>query len=199
MCRFQNSFYETARKGGQLLSTCLIASKNAALDEFADVRDDSTKMEVAMACFLYVGTDALLEGNCDDARLKATFARYIEQHIAVELKQTQALMNWQKVEYTYQADLHTLVKFFRHRIPCTCLDEKYEEVKSIAKMGLCYNNPKCSIPDNRVERSKTKYCSRCRRLTYCSRECQEAHWMTHKPDCDKDSATIAKFEAKRQE
>ena len=194
MCAIQYSFIKGVRCGDRSLSDCLIAAKNAALDEFADIRDDPTKLEVAMACFLYVGTDALLEGNYDDARVKATFARYIEQYIAVMLKQTQALPNWQKIEYTYEADLHTLVKFFRHRIPCSCLDEKYEEVKHITKMGHCWN-PQCSIPDRTVERSKAKYCSRCRSVTYCSRECQVADWTEHKPYCDRDAARIAEFEA----
>ncbi|KAK7734365.1 hypothetical protein SLS57_000059 [Botryosphaeria dothidea] len=26
-------------------------------------------------------------------------------------------------------------------------------------------------------------CSRCRAVAYCSKDCQYAHWPTHKPDC----------------
>ena len=97
-------------------------------------------------------------------------------------KQTPASYNVPKLGETYKADEHTLVKFFRNRIPCSCLDEKYEEMKNIAKMGLCCN-PDCNVPEGRVERSKTMYCSQCRNATYCSRECQIADWTSHKSGC----------------
>ena len=147
-----------------------------------------------MSYLLCDGVQFYLEGSYDLARDTATMIRILEQYIAIELHRTQALYNWPKVEDTYYADLHTLVKFYRHRIPCSCLDEKYEEVKDIPKMGFCYN-PECSIPNRELERSKTKCCSRCRDVTYCSRECQVADWSRHKPICDENADRIAKFEA----
>mmetsp|Transcript_4491 Transcript_4491/g.5717 ORF Transcript_4491/g.5717 Transcript_4491/m.5717 type:complete len:83 (-) Transcript_4491:55-303(-) len=74
---------------------------------------------------------------------------------------------------------------------------KYKEVKDTAKLGFCYN-PECTIPNGQVERSKTFYCSRCRNVTYCSRDCQKADSTIHKHECDKFIAEIAKFEAKKQ-
>ena len=197
---FGSSFCALLGKSGNYtVSQCLTGAKNGTM-EFADVWQDSAKLEIVMSCNLCMGTQDLLEGHYHNARIHATFARYFEQYIAVELKQTQALLKWPKIEEAYfETDLHTLVKFFRHRIPCSCLDEKYDEVKHIPKMGDCYNYPQCDFPNGRVERSKTKYCSRCRNATYCSRECQKAHWTKHKPECDIDCAMIAKFEAKRQE
>ena len=174
----------------------LVAAKKATMDEFADMWEDSTKLEIVISCYLRAGTHNLLEGKYQYARLFATYARYFEQYIAVELKQSQAIIDWPKIVDTHEADLHTLVSFFRHRIPCSCLDEKYQEVKKITKLGHCIN-PQCSTPDNRVERSKAKYCSRCLCATYCSRECQEANWPRHKPDCDKFAAMISIFEAKQ--
>ena len=145
-----------------------------------------------------MGTENTLEGHYGAAQINATCVRYFEQHIAVELKQSQALPNHPKIGEMYDADLHTLVKFYRSRIPCSCLDEKYEDVKSITKMGDCHNEPKCNYVNGRVERSKTMYCSRCRCATYCSRDCQEAHWAIHKQYCDEYAEVIAKFEAKQQ-
>ena len=164
---------------------------------FADVWHDSAKMKIAMSVCFCVGTQSMLDGDYLNARECAVFARYFEQYIAVELKQTQALKNLPKVEDTFFGDNHTLVKFYRHRIPCSCLDKKYEEVKHITKMGRCYN-PQCSIPGRSLERSKTKYCSRCRCITYCSRECQIAHWTEHKPNCDINAAIVAKFEDRQR-
>ena len=28
-------------------------------------------------------------------------------------------------------------------------------------------------------------CSKCEKVVYCDRECQSAHWKTHRPDCKK--------------
>ncbi len=184
--------------GGELLY--LTAAKDDTMDEFADIWHDIAKLKMAISYCLSKGTQDLLDGKLlshSDARKNATCVRYFQQHIAVELKQTQALFNWPKICDTRYADEHTLVKFFRKRIPCSCLNEKYEEVKHITKKGIC-NNEECSTQSRWVDRSRTKYCSRCRCVAYCSRECQEAHWSEHKTDCDVYAATVAKFEAKQQ-
>ena len=198
MTAFYSSFRGVLKCGGRLLQERLIGARKATMDEFAEVWHDLSKMEMAISCFLSIGTQAMLDGNHKHARDFATFTRYFEQYIAAELKQTQALMNWPKIGETYIGDNHTLVKFYRRRISCSCLDEKYQEVKSITKMGFCYNRRCSSTPGRRVERSKAKYCSRCRCATYCSRECQEADWTKHKPNCDKRAAIKAKFVATQQ-
>ena len=45
-----------------------------------------------------------------------------------------------------------MVKLFRHSIPCSCLEKKYEEVKTITKLGSCYS-PHCKFPNGITERS----------------------------------------------
>ncbi len=185
-----NEAVDAVKGSGASLLQCLTAARDATLDEYADVWNDSAKMKIAISFFLCAGTNVILEGNYDDARGWAVNARYFEQFIAVALKQTQAVHNIPKLGETCKADMHTLVKFFRRRIPCSCLNDKYEEVKHTPKMGHCYN-VYCKHPEGRVERSKTMYCRRCRCAVYCSRECQVAHWSTHKPDCDCNVETIA--------
>ena len=175
------------------LSQCLIQAQKDMADELAEVWIDSAKLTLTASFFLCDGTQAVLEGKYDHARDCATIARYFEQYIAVAVKQTQALVNWPKLRETHIADLHTLVKFFRHRIPCSCLDEKYEEVKHITKMGLCYNLQCKFCAGGMTERSKTKCCSRCRNANYCSQKCQEVDWLRHKADCDRFAAIIDKF------
>ena len=182
-----------------IVMNCLWEAHSATKDIYAEVWQNSVEMILAKSFLLRMGAEAILVGKYDEARDHAAVARFFEQYIAVMLKQAEAVFNWTKMNETYQADLHTLVKFFRHRIPCSCLDEKYEEVKHITKVGFCYN-PKCKFDctGGGMERSITKYCSRCRWLTYCSRECQVADWKRHKPDCDKCAAIIAEFEAFKQ-
>ena len=197
---FHSSLIDGLRCGRRTFAECLVDARSATFEEFADAWYDLAKMEVALSHLLSGGTKSILVGNYNIVRETAAIARFFEEIIAVDLKETQALPNWPKICDTFFSDMHTLVKFFRHRIPCSCLDEKYEEVKSIAKMGFCYN-PQCKfclkLNGERVERSKTKYCSRCRCVTYCSRECQEADWSRHKSICDNKAAIIARFEDKR--
>ncbi len=99
------------------------------------------------------------------------------------------ILNW---------DEHTLVAYFRKRIPCKCLDEKYKEVKSITKMSVCMN-PECSLPGRKVERKGMLHCIRCRQRYYCSRECQEAAWPMHKEFCNQYVDKQAAFEAKQKD
>ncbi len=186
---FMNKFSQIYYLGvgsGIYFEISLKKAQIATLGEFADVWKDSVKMEMAISYCLRHGTQHILEGNYDDARDFATFARYFEQNIAVKLDQKRALFNWQKIMETLYSDQHTLVKFFRRRIPCSCLDKKYEEVKHIIKLGICCS-PQCKFGDKtsgeRVERCKTMYCSRCRSVAYCSRECQRVDWLTHRPYC----------------
>mmetsp|Transcript_29811 Transcript_29811/g.46743 ORF Transcript_29811/g.46743 Transcript_29811/m.46743 type:complete len:281 (+) Transcript_29811:231-1073(+) len=194
---FHKSFQE-AVIGDLTLSNCLLAANSAAMDKFPEVRNDSAKMGSVISYFLWSGTEHFLEDNYGSAKVAATIARFIEQFIAVELKLTQAELNWPKIEeMLIRSDVHTLVKFFRHRIPCSCLDEKYEEVKNTAKMGICYNEH-CNLPNRTTERSKTMYCSRCRCATYCSRECQKTAWKVHKSNCDKVAKIQAQFDARQQ-
>ena len=192
--KFHSSFITSNKRN---LEFRLQAAEDATMPEFADVLKDLDKMETAISCFLCLGTQNLLESNYDGSTTCATIARICDQYIAVDLKQTQALPNRPKLYETYYADLHTLVKFFRHRIPCSCLDKMYEEVKHITKISIC-GNPQCSIPRRKVDRSKTKYCSRCRNVSYCSRECQEADWSRHKATCDEFVAMKAEFDAKQK-
>jgi len=97
----------------------------------------------------------------------------------------------------FAGDEHTLVSFFGKRIPCACLDEKYEVVKSIAKVGLCAN-PKCSLPDRKATRDKMLYFTQCRLENYCSRECQVAHWKIHKEYCQVAASALAEVKMRHK-
>ena len=194
---FRREFNKYSVRDGVSIAYCLGFALDATKAEFAEVWNDAAKMKIAISVLLCNGTQDVLDGKHDDARDFAIIARFFEQYIAVRLKESQALIAWPKLEETHYADMHTLVKFFWRRIPCSCLDEKYEEVKSITKMGFCFR-PQCLFFDIMTERSNTKYCSRCRNATYCSRKCQEADWLRHKPDCGKCAAMKAEFEAKQQ-
>ena len=81
-------------------------------------------MEMAISVCLCSGTQQYLDGNYENARDMATFAKFFEQHIAVEVKQTEALLNWPKITDTHHADLHTLVKILPASHPLLLLEQE---------------------------------------------------------------------------
>ena len=101
----------------------------------------SSKMEVLISILLSRGTQMILDGGVDNltARLNAMLAFYFEDYLAVEVHKTRGVACPTKVIELEGADDHTLVSYYKKRIPCSCLDKKYKEVKSVKKMGLCYN------------------------------------------------------------
>lgn len=148
--------------------------------KYAAVWNDVARMEELIFVLLGLGTHHILNGCNDDATEKALFAYYFYQHIAVYLEKTQPEIKWHRIE-ELSCDSHTLVSFYRKNIPCSCLNEIYEHVKSIPKTGIC-DYPNC--PDREVEKKKMKCCTGCRKMTcYCSSACRKAHWPEHKHCC----------------
>ena len=75
--------------------------------------------------------------------------------------------------------LRDLLKIYRKRTTCSCLKKMHLETrKTQPKIGSCYN---CG---QKKERTLLSVCSKCRVSHYCSRECQIAHWPSHKCYCD---------------
>ncbi len=172
----------------------LKAVHEATAEKYADVY--SSKLESIVSIFSAVGTEAFLRGDINSAQLYAALTCHFEELIAVYIGKTKALVNWTKILELDRADDHTLAKFFRKRIPCHCLDEKYKEVKSVKKMGMCYNL-NCSQPGRKAERSKMLCCTRCGAANYCSIECQKNDWKKHKEICANIAEEKAAFQAKQ--
>ncbi len=161
------------------LPSRITAGIEATSVKYAAVWNDVAKMEEVISVCLSLGTQNILNGRDDAAAEYASFAHYFYQHVAVYLKKTRSEIKWHRIR-DLSCDPHTLVSFYRKRIPCSCLDEIYEEVKSIPKTGLC-DYPNC---DRKVERKKMKACTGCRKMTwYCSPACRKAHWPEHKHCC----------------
>lgn len=71
-----------------------------------------------------------------------------------------------------------LAKFFTRRNGCSCLKQKYKDIKADQpKKGQC---AKCSEVK---DRAKLMLCQGCKVTNYCSKKCQRADWANHKQYC----------------
>ncbi len=174
--------YEEKADADMNIGMVLTTSFLSLYEKYPEVCKDSDKMDLVASYCLYTGTEQLLLGIADNARVYATFACFFDEMKEVFLNVAQATPNWTKAIELNTADEHTLVQYFRKRNPCSCLDGKYNEAKSITKMGRCCNST-CTLPDKKAKRGAMFYCTGCRLANYCSRECQVADWGRHKEGC----------------
>lgn len=187
--------YNDEDKWDRNLKTALKGSFETTFEKYAAVWTNLEKLEWVISCILFVATKHVLNGNMSQACINVCVGNFFEQHVAVTFRHSQPTIEEAKMLELSNADSHTLVSYLRKRIPCSCLDKKYKEVKHIKKTGECCS-PYC--PDARVERSKMLVCTRCRRAFYCSRECQKAAWQIHKANCERNAAIQANFDAEKK-
>lgn len=163
----------------------LVAATKATMQDYEEVFQDPDKLQLIISHFLMIGTNFILSANNDNARWSASFAKFFQyvrdeaDHFRNGAEQAQGAS---KISELQSADEHTLVKFFKSRISCSCLDEKYKQVKHITKIGICLN-PGCKLPDNKVARNDMVCCTRCSLVNYCCRECQVDDWRRHRKEC----------------
>ena len=191
---FINAYIDVFRTTNKVAEGCVTAYE-ATEDEYAEVY--ASKLDTVISLLLARGTHCILDGDNSQARTYAFLASHFEEILVLCLYRTKTTANSTNPTELGRADDHTLVSYYRKRIPCGCLDEKYKEVKSVKKMGMCYN-PNCSLPDHgRVERSKMFSCARCGDVNYCSVECQRADWKKHKQYCVETAEKKAELNAEQ--
>lgn len=98
-----------------------------------------------MHCIILLQAQFILEGDSGGrpggcAAIAYAFGQVAATMKEMKLKEAEEgelfILNSRLYELN-NADEHTLVEYFATRIPCSCLDEKYEQVKSITKTGIC--------------------------------------------------------------
>jgi hypothetical protein len=168
----------------------------ATMSRFAECWASIDIISMVQSYFLWLGTDRILNEKQSSftSNMCAYIVRIIEQDIEYQragLFRNLDKETWERTLNCWLSKAHeliwandrALVSFFRKRIHCKCLDEKNEERKGQTKSSMCYHD-KCKFNRfQRVEKSKTMCCSRCRSAHYCSRDCQVADWPRHKLYC----------------
>lgn len=83
-----------------------------------------------------------------------------------------------KVRHLWQDSEKEVIKFFHKRNGCGCLKKKYDKLRNQTSMGNCYY---CR---QSFKRKKFMLCVQCKNRQYCSKDCQRAHWPTHRIFCE---------------
>jgi hypothetical protein len=140
---FVTSFNSAVHCGEDALS-CLSEGYKAAEAKYKKEIKSTSKIErIFSQFFLSAGTKSVLDGNYDGGRISAMAAKSEESISAMAAKNEESAhkqgssVDCAALMELFISDEHTLVNFFRKRSPCSCLDDKYEEVKSIPKTGYC--------------------------------------------------------------
>ena len=118
-------------------------------------------MEWLVAAFISIGTEAnivLNKVNCRFSFSAATgFSESLKQYLEREIYKSQPLFYMARVNDLLIGDDRRRVSYLKKRIPCSCLDAKFKELKSLPKMGMCCAAD-CSFPKRRVKLSAMLSC-----------------------------------------
>lgn len=69
-------------------------------------------------------------------------------------------------------------------------------------MNNCGNtcgNKNCKMEEGQLKQAQLLLCGKCKKIHYCSRECQKAHWSVHKPICKKSTELVDPINGAKKE
>ena len=189
--RFINTFYQEWSKSPAKDDDTppLMRAVATTLMEFQEVWRNKIYLEAVKAHLVSHGTEMILQSEFNDAALELacaiiTMDNYDPDSFSRTLRQPLPDKEYMKNRDLSQGCGRSLVQFYSKRIPCSCLDKKYAALKAQRKTGVC------TYCEQRKEHSRLMMCSQCRRQQYCSKECQVAHWTSHKEECEEYSGKL---------
>ena len=83
-----------------------------------------------------------------------------------------------------KATKNSLIKFYKARVPCSCLKEEKEEKpkkKEVEQFGYC-SFAGCG---EKKPLARLSACAGCQSVTYCCVDCQRNDWPEHSKDCQR--------------
>jgi len=175
-----HKFIEAALEGAKNSSQESLICRT--IGNYPNVWNDSVSLDWIASAFTTIGTELVLQYATNDPYhylciTKAiSYSEYLTQHVAT-LNKSQPNIYFARIDDLIFADMRRIISYLKKRIPCSCLDAKYKEVKSLPKMGLC------STCKGKFELSSLMSCGSCRKKHYCSVACQAADWESHKGLC----------------
>ena len=154
-------------------------AKNMYSQKYQKIWSNSDRLNWMVSALIAIGTELVLQGapvSCLGLEVIA-HSETLNQYLLAKVHKIQPAMNCSRILDLQHADMLRSVSYMKKRIPCSCLDAKYKEVKSLPKKSVC---SKCA---KKVGLSSLMSCESCRKAHYCSKACQEGEWKFHKVEC----------------
>ena len=173
-----------------LVAACMWANQNLWRMGFEKVGSDADLRSTMKGFLVSFGTDYILRGETSKGICVAGFTQNLENidnspPSTISYHQLAQEGKSMMVRDILEGGERAAVIFFHKRLSCSCLQEKYEQLKDTPKVGKCMH---CEV---QKERKQLMLCIRCKFGQYCSKECQVADWPCHKEDCRKRSCRPA--------
>jgi hypothetical protein len=126
-----------------------------------------------------MAADWALKSDYKMARIAALHGLFMET-AGSRLLDKEGMLKWGQDESKLLSD-RGLICWLNKKIPCRCLNEARRQArKNLPSTGFCMMFRGCGMILPKTELMK---CSGCKIYEYCSRDCQKAHWETHKEFC----------------
>lgn len=119
------------------------------LQHYPEVWEDTTMRKMAIDIMLRMGTNAILHGGdeLDEEQFELGFAGLgvfrilmLERYDGERTLDTTVQSAWATFRDLNGDRLREIIRFYSERIRCSCLKEKYAEIKrSGPKMGQCFH------------------------------------------------------------
>ena len=165
---------KNAQEGCHLAACAeLIDSLQHRLEIF---RSDSSKRELLLSALLSLGTEYLLK---EEDRYTIMAASVVVAYLRVDGFGSEFNLNktGDIAEDLICNRVRTTVQFFNKKLRCSCLKQKWQQVRGEQKIGHCQH---CL---ETMKSTAVSLCSGCRMVSYCSSRCQRADWPAHRDKC----------------
>lgn len=179
---FFHSYLENNAKP-ESMNTLVNGALKTAYDKFPEVITNKNYLEIIKKSMISNGVSSLQEGTPEMSLTIVSALLLIDSYTPSCPARPGTFICPDPKKMLRSKDIlngcrRSLVKFFVNQIPCNCLDDLYDRVKSTTpKMSLC---PGCQ---QRKERKSMLVCTGCERVQYCSKACQLAFVPKHKQKC----------------
>jgi len=141
-------------------------------------------IKLANACLGLVKMCECVADSCLDRKCKSEHLAVNDAFISVILGIKEITKFSAAGDTLYQAFSALAIKY--SHILKNNLMESSSDYRLVELLTLITTVSQCSNPTCPFENSSSidlKQCSRCSSVTYCSRDCQLAHWPNHKSSC----------------
>jgi hypothetical protein len=153
-----------------------------------EVFDNDMYRKWAIDILVRIGIKACADDHEDGTKAAKSYALYIMHlesyngegdDILAAMFRSGMLLTLSDLQHGGEKDI---IRFFMKRTTCSCLKERYKQIK----ISHPTSKSRCDNCHQVKDRRSIMLCGRCKTRQYCSIECQSVDWPKHKIDqCDK--------------